>query len=195
VRVEDKEMIISLRGPNTSAAHALRMLIGGHRKPMVIDAIAKHMQSPRGDFYVWRFFPTYWPGSDIRTPESYRAHLQKYLTLNMDFHSVVAERLGISRDEAKRRNFWSLYGGDPRRFAIFPKGAAMKKQKPNNYFVVPNSVGERYEGIGEGHPTLKAAVTDASERTNKDGVERCVLQRVRVIRRKPQPVVVEKVKA
>jgi hypothetical protein len=177
---------------------------------MVIDATTKLMQGPRGDFYVWRFFPTYWPGSDIRTPASYRAHLQKYLTLDMDFHSAVARRLGIPRDEAKRRNFWQLYGGSAERYADqvlgirrvkdktftvnFKEEQTMSKQKRNNFFVAPNTVGERYEGIGEGHPTLKDAVAHATKLTDSDGQERCVLQRVRVTRRKPQPVVVEKIR-
>jgi len=46
---------------------------------------------------------------------------------------------------------------------------------------------------GVGFPDLKQAAAYATERTKADGKERDILQRVRVVRRKPQPVVVEKV--
>jgi len=66
-----------------------------------------------------------------------------------------------------------------------------KKETPMQKFFV--TVGNSFSGA-LGFNTLKQAADYAREKTASDGIERNIMQRVRAVRRKPQPVTVQVVK-
>jgi hypothetical protein len=76
---------------------------------------------------------------------------------------------------------------------MFDLFATKEVKRMHKFYVV--TTGESLSpSSAMGFATLKDAAKYASSRTNMDGKERDILQRVRVVRRKPQPVVVEPVK-
>jgi len=98
-------LFLNLRQSHASVGAFLRD-VWRKRPEAIFEATTKRFRNSHGEFYTW----------DLHIPAPEAAHPNCRcvgLAPNCDYYQVVADRLGISREQAKADYWASLYGGRP----------------------------------------------------------------------------------